>query len=55
MLIPTGLSKKEKEAYVKKYAPKARKFVNVGPRAKLRPVGGDKKVKENGTKTFGKK
>ena len=52
MLVPVGLSKKERAKSDDRNVPKAKKFVNVGPKAGLRPVGGDKK---DGTKTTGQK
>ena len=51
MLVPSGLSKKEREAYDKIHVPKSKKFLNRGPRAGLRPVGGGK----SDAKTSGKK
>jgi len=59
MLVPSGLSKKEREAYDKRHVPKARKLINTGPAGGLRPVGGKEvpaPVKEKTrAKTFGKK
>ena len=54
MLVPTGLTKKEREAYDKKNARTVSSKVNIGPRAGLRPPGGDKE-KKSGTKTFTKR
>ena len=45
MLIPTGLSKKEKRAYVKRYTHQLDpKKVNVGLKAGLQPPGGYKRI-----------
>lgn len=43
MLIPPGMSKKERDAYVKKNTHQM-KNLNQGPKAGLRPPGGDPKV-----------
>lgn len=45
MLVPTGLSKKEREAYDKEHVRTLPKDINKGPRSGLRPAGGDKKPK----------
>lgn len=42
MLVPSGLSKKERKEYDERYAPKQKQFVNKGPAGGLRPPGGDK-------------
>ena len=45
MLIPIDLKGKERDAYIKRHTHQKKENVNVGPRAKLRPVGGNKDVK----------
>ena len=45
MLIPPGLTKKQRKEYDERNVHKAKKFINVGPAAGLRPVGGDKTIK----------
>ena len=48
MLIPTGLSKKERKAYVKRYTHQLDpKKINVGPKAGLQPPGGYKRILES--------
>ena len=42
MLVPPGLSKKERAEYDKVHVPKAKEFINVGPKGGLRPPGGSK-------------
>ena len=43
MLIPVGLKGKERDAYIKKHTHQTDpKRINVGPKAGLRPPGGDK-------------
>jgi len=44
MLVPTGLSKKERKAYDEIHTPTIPSKINVGPKGGLRPVGGVKKA-----------